>query len=44
MNDDESIEQMYLRFQNLVSGLQILKKCYIASDHVSEILRSVPAR
>jgi len=40
MKDDESIEQMYSRFQTLVSGLQILKKSYVASDHVSKILRS----
>jgi len=44
MKDDENIEQMYSRFQNLVSGLQILKKSYVASDHVSKILRSLPAR
>jgi len=44
MKDDESIEQMYSRFQTLVSGLQILKKIYVASDHVSKILRSLPAR
>jgi len=44
MKDDESIEQMYSRFQTLVSGLQILKKNYVASDHVSKILRSLPAR
>jgi len=44
MKDDETIEAMYLRFQTLVSGLQILKKSYVASDHVSKILRSVPAR
>ena len=43
MKDDESIEQMYSRFQTIVSGLQILKKSYVASDHVSEILRSLPA-
>jgi len=35
---------MYSRFQTLVSGLQILKKSYVASDHVSKILRSLPAR
>jgi len=35
---------MYSRFQTLVSGLQILKKRYVASDHVSKILRSLPAR
>jgi len=44
MKDDESIEQMYSRIQTLVSGLQILKKSYVASDHVSKILRSLPAR
>jgi len=42
--DDESIEEMYSRFQTLVSGLQILKKSYVASDHVSKILRSLLAR
>jgi len=44
MKDDESIEEMYSRFQTLVSRLQILKKSYVASDHVSKILRSLPAR
>ena len=41
MKDDESIEQMYSRFQTLVSGRQILKKSYVASDHVRKILRSI---
>ena len=40
MKDDESIKQMYLRFQTLIYGLEILKKSYVASDHVSKILRS----
>ena len=44
MKDDESIEQMYSRFQTLVSGLQIPKKNCVASDHVNKILRSLPAR
>ena len=44
IKDDESIEDMYIRFQTLVSGLQILKKSYVAFDHVSKILRSLPAR
>jgi len=44
MKDDETIEAMYSRFQTLVFGLQILKKSYVASDHVSKILRSLPAR
>ena len=43
MKDDESIEEMYSRFQTLVSRLQILKKSYVASDHVSKILRSLPS-
>jgi len=44
MKDDKDIESMYSRFQTLVSGLQILKKSYVASDHVNKILRSLPAR
>jgi len=44
MKEDESIETMYSRFQTLVSGLQILKKSYVASDHVDNILRSLPAK
>ena len=44
MKDDESIEEMCLRFQTLVSGLQMLKKIYVASDHVTKILRSLHAR
>jgi len=44
MKDDESIKEMYSTFQTLVTGLQILKKSYVVSDHVSKILRSLPAR
>jgi hypothetical protein len=44
MKEDEDIETMYLRFQTLVSGLQILKKIYVASDHVKKILRSLPGK
>jgi len=44
MKDDESIEEMYSIFHTLVSGLQILKKSYVVSDHVSKIVRSLPAR
>ena len=43
MKEDENIETMYSRFQTLV-GLQILKKSYVASDHVNKILRSLPAK
>jgi len=35
---------MYSRFHTQVSGLQILKKSYVASDHVRKILRSLPTR
>jgi len=44
MKDDESVEEMYSRFQTLVSRLQILKKSYVAFDHVSKILRRLLAR
>ena len=44
MKDDETITAMYSWFQTLVSGLLILKKSYVASDLVSKILRSLPAR
>ena len=44
MKEDEDIETMYSWFQTLVSGLQILKKSYVVSDHVNKILRSLPAK
>jgi len=44
MKEDENIETMYSRFQTLVYGLQILKKSYVASDHVNKILRSLPTK
>jgi hypothetical protein len=43
MKDDEGIETMYSRFRTLVFGLQILKKSYVAYDHVNKILRSILA-
>jgi len=39
-----AIEAMYSRFQTLVSGLQILNKSYVAFNHMSKILRNLPAR
>jgi len=44
MKDDEDIETMYSSFQTLVLGLQILKKRYVAFDHMNKILRSLPSR
>jgi len=35
---------MYSRFQTLFFRLQILKKSYVASDHVNKILRSLLAK
>jgi len=44
MKEGENIETMFSRFQTLVFGLQILKKCYSTVDHVNKILRSLLAR
>ena len=44
MKEDENIETMYSRFQTLVSGLQILKKSYVTTDHVNKIMRSLPTK
>jgi len=44
MKEDENIETMHSRFPTLVYGLQILKKSYVAFDHVNKILRSLPAK
>ncbi|MCH82351.1 serine/threonine protein kinase SRPK1, partial [Trifolium medium] len=44
MKEDEDIETMFVRFQTLVSGLQVLKKSYTVPDHVRKILRSLPPK
>ncbi|KAK2373437.1 gag-protease polyprotein [Trifolium repens] len=44
MKDDENIETIFSRFKILVSGLQVLKKSYTASDHLKKILRSLPPK
>ena len=44
MKEDENIETMHSRFPTLVYGLQILKKSYVAFDHVNKILMSLPAK
>jgi len=44
MKEDEYIETMYSRFQTLVFGLQVLKKSYVAPEHVKKILISLSAR
>ena len=44
MEDDESVETMFSRFQTLVVGLQVLNKGYSILDHVKKIIRSLPVK
>lgn len=44
MEDNEIVENMFSRFQNLVAGLNILDKGYSTADHVNKIIRSLPKR
>lgn len=44
MEDDEMIEEMFLRFQTLVAGLKVLNKGYTTSDHVKKIIKTLPKK
>ena len=44
MEDSESIEAMFSRFQILVVGLKVLDKGYSTTDHVKKIIRSLPKK
>src|ERR1044072_8677118 len=44
MEELESVEAMFSRFQMLVAGLRVLDKAYSTSDHVKKIIRSLPAK
>src|ERR1044072_1139404 len=44
MEEGESIEAMFSRFQTLTAGLRVLDKGYTNSDHVKKIIRSLPRR
>src|ERR1044072_1054968 len=44
MEEDESVETMFSRFQMLVAGLRVLDKGYSTADHVKKIIRSLPAK
>src|ERR1044072_2320621 len=44
MEEEESVETMFSRFQMLVAGLRVLDKGYSTSDHVKKIIRSLPAK
>ena len=42
MEEEETIETMFSRFQTLVAGLKVLDKGYSTTDHVKKIIRSLP--
>src|ERR1051325_11175522 len=44
MEEIESIEKMFSRFQTLTIGLRVLDKGYTKADHVKKIIRSLPRR
>ena len=44
MDEGESIENMFSRFQTIVGSLKSLGKTYDNQDHVRKILRSLPRR
>ena len=44
MKEDESIDQMFGRFQTITNGLKALGRIYDNQDHVRKILRSLPKR
>jgi hypothetical protein len=44
MEEDESVETMFSRFQMLVAGLRVLNKGYSTADHVKKIIRSLPVK
>src|ERR1044072_4295185 len=44
IEEDESVETMFSRFQMLVAGLRVLDKGYCTSDHVKKIIRSLPKK
>src|ERR1044072_8057756 len=44
MEEEESVEMMFSRFQMLVAGLRVLDKGYSTADHVKKIIKSLPAK
>ncbi|XP_058742377.1 uncharacterized protein LOC131614855 [Vicia villosa] len=44
MEDDDTIEEMFSRFQTLAAGLRVLDKEYSTTDHVKKIIRSLPKK
>src|ERR1043165_4363946 len=44
MEENESIETMFSRFQTLTAGMRVLNKGYTKADHVKKIIISLPRR
>ena len=44
MEEYETIETMFSRFQILVAGLKVLDKGYSTANHVKKIIRSLPMK
>ena len=44
VEENESIEETFSRFQTLTVGLRVLDKGYTKADHVKKIIRSLPGR
>lgn len=42
MEEEESDESMFSRFQTLVVGLKVLNKAYTTADHEKKIIISLP--
>src|ERR1044072_8040073 len=44
MEEDETVEAMFSRFQILVIGLKVLDKGYSIVDHVKKVIKSLPKK
>ena len=44
MEEDETIETMFSRFQILVAGIKVLEKGYSTADHVKKIIKILPKK
>lgn len=44
MEKDETIKDMFSRFQTLVIGLKVFNRGFTIADHVEKIIRSLPKK
>ena len=44
MKEDESIDEMFGRFQVIINGLRNLERKYEDIDHITKILRCLPKK